>query len=320
MKAQKPIPVALISLAGLAVAGLTMAMSLAEREAWNVKTAPTAADYPLVSGGRVIDGPLVELDPFRRIKSPTGDVQLEAAPVRFADTAGEWRVLVFLTINPVEPELARELKLPGWMLGKSRDQSNALFLYQLKEQLAGLPKTELWVVRMNHNGPEGQDPYRIFGGPGTWFWTTCVAPRASGQRPCYDRFIYAAYDQGGPDGLYFFPQRNWFYTAFPYFLTAADQGPGTAAVIIAPSGKTYFDVADDCWHEPGGRTFGACGRFGEGSEIRSVRIASLLETMDLARVAEGYPPILRQAAGKPVPSFESFALSSAGIAAGSNRN
>lgn len=315
MDARKPIKFTLISLAGFALAGWAVASALSDRAAWSVTTPATAGDYPLVSGGRVVDGPLVELDPFQRISGPGGYVQLKGEPVRFADTAGKWRVLIFMTINPVEPELAREMRLPVWMHGKNRDQSNALFLVHLKEQIARLPGTELWVVRMNHNGPEGEDAFKIFGGPGSWFWSTCVAQRVQGKSPCYDRFIYAAYQQGGPDGLYFVPQRNWFYTAFPYFLTARDQGPGSAAVIIAPNGRTYYDVADDCWHEPNGRTFGACGSYEEGFEIRSVRIASLLETLDMARVAEGGSPILSEGPRRHTPNFVNYMRAGNGLVA-----
>lgn len=249
-------------------------------------------DFPLEGGAEIADGPLAEVDPYHWTKDAFDNIQFDGRPVHFASTNGKWRILVFFTLAPVTWNDTARVKLPPWMHGLTRENSNSLYFSTLKQLLGNLPDTEIWAVRMNHYGPERSDPYGLFDGPDGAFWISCHIAEGQARNQCYDRFIYAGYTEGGADGYYFWPQVNWFYKTFPFFATGADQGPGSAVVILDPSGHAYFDSIDECVRDPGGPMYGACGTYGNGFEIRSVRLKSLLAVFDKVRVKEGYSAIL----------------------------
>lgn len=226
------------------------------------------------SDGFVTDGPFVEISE----KSFGGGVAF-GKPLHFADTRGKWRVLIFAaTEHMAEVKLYRNIKYPAQRLAGG--------IGKLKDVLAYVPNTELWLVRMDHRGQSGDSI--VGGSDADGFVGPCMGYMRVRGRSCFDRLVYAGAYAGG-DGLYFLPQYQWFRKTFkswpvlegvmadsryaPFYL------PYVA--IVAPDGRVYG--WRDSWM---GVVKGSDGTPTQASVCRAVILA-----LSALRIQRGEPGI-----------------------------
>lgn len=145
-------------------------------------------------GEIVRSGPLYEVTNISVDKlQPRMGQYYEFQPIHFKDFRGKWLVLFFAPLDDGEPHY------------KAGQDNLPTYLAALHGRLqARLPSAELWFVRMNR-------AWNIGSMSGGLVNCTYVTQPNFGRSACYDRFIYAAYHQGGELGFWIKPQLAWLH-------------------------------------------------------------------------------------------------------------
>jgi hypothetical protein len=276
-----------------AMAAAIITVALAAWTATATLRAGMAAESPrrvdlsetIPSDGIVSDGPFVEINTR---ESAAGAVS--GWPLHFADTNGKWRVLVFAaTEHMAEVKLYRNIKYPALRLAQGMDK--------LEDMLAGVPNTELWLVRMDHRSDSGDGI--VGGSDADGFGGACVGYKRVRGRSCFDRLVYAgAY--AGSDGLYFLPQYQWFRKTF----RSVPVLEGVMSdEIYAPFYLPYVAIVSPDGHVYGWRdSWAGVVKGPDGTPTQVSVCRAVLLTLSILRKERGEPAV---AAVKPreVPTF-----------------